>query len=75
MAKVLKRIQKTALKFFTKSCELKDGGGCNIVGNFYYDGEVVKQNFSKAKELYGKACDLGNQRGCDNYKELKEKGY
>ena len=67
---------KTALKFFTKSCELKDGVGCAMVGAFYYDGdEVVKQNFSTAKELYGKACDFGEQRGCDEYKKLKENGY
>ena len=74
--KGVKKDLKSALKFFTKSCELKNGVGCYMVGAFYYDGdEVVKQNLSKAKELYGKACDLGYQKGCDKYKELKERGY
>ena len=30
-------------------------------------GAGVKQNYSKAKELYGKACDGGNALGCKNY--------
>lgn len=28
-----------------------------------------------AKEYYGKACDLQNQNGCNNYKKLNEQGY
>lgn len=27
-----------------------------------------------AKKYFGKACDLGEQMGCDNYKMLNEKG-
>ena len=46
-----------------------------MLGALYYGGEGVKKNLSKAKELYGKACDFGNQKGCDEYKKLKEKGY
>lgn len=33
----------------------------------YKTWEGVKQNKSKAKELYGKACDNGNNTGCKNY--------
>lgn len=31
--------------------------------------------FRKSKEYYGKACDLGEQKGCDGYRELNEQGY
>ena len=26
-----------------------------------------------AKEYYGRACDLGSQRGCDNHNAIKER--
>ena len=29
----------------------------------------------ESKEYYGKACDLGEQKGCDKYRELNEQGY
>lgn len=46
------------------------------LGNFIlsYDARN-KTNVAIAKEWYGKACDNGNQRGCDEYRELKQKGY
>ena len=27
------------------------------------------------KEYFGKACDLGYQKGCDSYRKLNEHGY
>jgi hypothetical protein len=30
------------------------------------------QNYTKAKEFFGKACDLGSQDGCDNYAKLNK---
>lgn len=50
-----------------KGCELKDSASCNILGVAYEDGKGVKQDYKKAKEYYGKACDLGLQNACDNY--------
>ncbi|HDX6330197.1 TPA: Sel1 repeat protein [Campylobacter fetus subsp. venerealis] len=41
----------------------------------YENGKGVKQNRSKAKELYGKTCDIGAQLGCENYADLNSKGY
>lgn len=41
----------------------------------YEAGQGVQQNKTIAKEWYGKACDNGDQHGCDNYKELNEQGY
>ena len=36
----------------------------------YYGGKGVKANKNKAKEFFSKACDLGFQDGCENYKEM-----
>jgi TPR repeat protein len=41
----------------------------------YVNGQGVRQDFKKAKELFGKACDGGMQAGCDQYKVLNMKGY
>jgi TPR repeat protein len=40
----------------------------------YTNGEGVRQNKSKALELFGKACDLKNELGCNNYANLKNQG-
>lgn len=51
-----------------------DGAGaCNNLGVLYYNGDGVKQDYKKAMEFFGKACDLGEQKGCDAYKEMKTK--
>jgi len=40
----------------------------------YYKGNGVRQDKSKAKELFGKACDRGSDKGCKNYRILNEQG-
>ena len=40
------------------------------LGVRYENGEGVRQNMITAKEWYGKSCDNGVQRGCDNYRKL-----
>lgn len=40
----------------------------------YANGQGVKQDYHKAANLYQKACDGGLQPGCDEYRELNEKG-
>ena len=47
---------------------------CNNLGVLYAEGKGVRQNFSTAKQYFGKACDLGYQDGCDNYKLLNQQG-
>ncbi len=46
-----------------------EAGACNNLGVFYTYGKGVRQDKAKARELFGKACDMGNQKGCDNYKD------
>ena len=45
------------------------------LGLMYNAGEGVRKNKSTAKEWFGKACDNGNQAGCDSYRLLNEAGY
>ena len=49
--------------------------GCFGLGVLYENGKGIRQNFSTAKQYYSKACDLGLQLGCDDYRKLNEKGY
>ena len=44
--------------------------GCGMLGVMYEKGNGVRQDKYMAKEYYGKACDLGAQDGCDEYKRL-----
>ena len=41
----------------------------------YVKGKGVRQDGRTAKEWFGKACDNGEQNGCDAYRELNEKGF
>ena len=63
-----------AVQYCEKGCSLKEGFACNSLGELYEDGIGIK-NKTTAKEYYGKACDLGDQQGCDNYRKLNEQGY
>jgi FOG: TPR repeat, SEL1 subfamily len=45
-----------------------------FLGVLYYNGQGVSQDFHKAKEWFRQACDNGNQKGCDRYKELNMNG-
>jgi TPR repeat protein len=37
-----------------------------------YEGGIgVRQNIQKALELYGKGCDMRDQKVCDSYAKLK----
>ena len=38
--------------------------GCNTLGILYAKGLGVKQNYTKAKNLYKKACNMGFAAGC-----------
>lgn len=59
-----------------KACDSGDVSGCYNLGLLYKNGsEYIKQYYSTAKRFYGKACDFGEQIGCDKYNELQHKGY
>lgn len=55
-----------------------DGGNtiaCFNLGLMYHNGKGIRQDYRQAKEFFGKACDLGDQGGCDAYRGLNEAGY
>ncbi|MDQ1339916.1 MAG: uncharacterized protein QG567_1072 [Campylobacterota bacterium] len=70
-SKLIKVVTLAKPQNFTK----KPAKGCVAVGLMYDNGKGVKQNRSRAKELFGKACDMKLQAGCDEYKLLNVQGY
>jgi len=44
---------------------------CNNLGVFYIRGIGGLYNPSYGRGLFKKACDLGSDIGCDNYKKRK----
>ena len=50
-----------------RACKLSHAGACNDLGWVYDHGfGTVSADGDKAKELFGKACDLGSSLGCLN---------
>lgn len=64
-----------AANLWQKACEGGDMLGCKNLGVLYDQGQGVRQDKRVAKEYYGRACDLGDQNGCNLYKSLNEAGY
>ncbi len=54
--------------------ELGNMNGCYNLGVLYANGDGVREDKVKAKELFGKACDGGDDYGCKWYKILNEQG-
>ena len=61
-----------AKKYAEIGCNKGIAENCHILGRLYYDGQGVQQDYHKAFELFKKACDMGEQVGCDNYKLLNK---
>lgn len=51
-----------------------DTRSCYNLGGSYYNDQGVKQDLSKASELYAKACDMGYANGCYNLGVLYAEG-
>ena len=66
---------KKAIEWWEKAATQGDAMVQNNLGLMYYKGEGVRQDKKIAKEWFGKACDGGDQKGCDNYKILNQQGY
>ena len=66
---------KTALPIFEDLASKGNATAQYVLGMMYENGEGVKQDYKKAKEWFGKACDNRDQESCDYYKKLNQKGY
>ncbi|HHV6447566.1 TPA: tetratricopeptide repeat protein, partial [Haemophilus influenzae] len=65
-----------AVKWFRKAAEQGHAKAQAILGFSYLLGERgVQVNKSLAKEWFGKACDNGNQDGCEYYGKLNRGGF
>ena len=63
-------------RMFQKAANKGDIRGQMLLGFFYENGlGGLRQNRATAKELFGKTCDKGFQRGCDEYRRLNKRGY
>ncbi|MDG6472008.1 sel1 repeat family protein, partial [Glaesserella parasuis] len=59
-----------AVKWYQKAAEQGHTIAQGLLGIMYELGQGVRQNFTTAKMWYGKACDNGNQKACDVYRDL-----
>ena len=50
------------MKLLTKACELDDAQSCAVVGSFYLEKQTPDA-LKKAKNLFEKACRLGDHLG------------
>ena len=60
-----------AVELFGKACEGDNPKSCYMLGSMYIEGEAVKQNIQKAKELIKKSCDHGYTEACSTFEKLK----
>ncbi|SPX40668.1 Sel1 domain-containing protein [Haemophilus influenzae] len=59
-----------AMKWYRKAAEQGDTNAQALLGFAYLLGKGVQVNKSLAKEWLGKACNNGNQIGCEYYGKL-----
>ncbi|OQX49997.1 MAG: hypothetical protein B5M46_02375 [Epsilonproteobacteria bacterium 4484_20] len=53
-----------------KSCSEGDSEACNRIGTFFEHGIETKQNLTKAKLYYNKACTLGHGAACSRLAQI-----
>ena len=71
----VKQNDAEAVKWFQKSAEQGSVSAQYVMGLFYsgtYSVDVIKEDLSKAKEWFRKACDNGGQGACDALRKLEK---
>ncbi|NVB78166.1 MAG: sel1 repeat family protein, partial [Kofleriaceae bacterium] len=56
--------EKLAAKFFEKGCKEGSARACSGLADLYKAGKGVAKDAAKAKELYGQACNAGDEKAC-----------
>ncbi len=59
-----------AIEIMKYGCEKKDKNSCVDLGVAYYEGDIVPKDLQKSRDYSKKACDLGHEKGCNNYRIL-----
>ena len=49
-----------------RQCNNGNAGSCFDLGNLYFKGDGVKQDYKKAMEFWSKACEMGDAGSCYN---------
>lgn len=70
--KFIKNDFSNANKYYAKSCDLKDGGGCYNLSILYEYAQGTNQDIPLAKKYAKLACDYGYGGGCENLKLLEK---
>ena len=61
-----------SVKWYQKAAKQGHAKAQFNLGVMYANGKGVKQDYAKAKEYFGLACDNKYQDGCDMYKMLNQ---
>lgn len=64
-----------ARQWYEKAASQGNASAQFNLGVMHEIGKSVRQDRAKAKEYYGKACDQGHQPGCNEYRQLNERGF
>jgi TPR repeat protein len=70
----LNYLRAEAITMHLNACEANEAKSCSVVGNMYFKGEGVKQDFAKAAKPLEKACNQGEIRSCTLLGLLYERG-
>jgi TPR repeat protein len=70
---IILHLNASSFKEDKKACNDGIAEGCYNLGLMYAAGQGVRQDYSKAKELFGKACDGEYEDGCKNYVILNKR--
>ena len=57
-----------------RQCNNGNARSCLNLGDLYYHGDGVRQDYKKAREFVGKACEMNNAEGCNNLGYLYDNG-
>ena len=71
----VKQNDAEVVKWYRKAAEQGSATAQHAMGLFYsgtFSVDVIKEDLSKAKEWFRKACDNGYQDACDNLRELEK---
>ena len=62
-------------ELFTKACKGRVAKGCFYLGYLYKrGGNGIKKDKLKAKLAFGRACNIGSERSCEQFRKLEAKG-
>lgn len=64
---------ETAKIWLEKAASRKHRDAQYHLGMMHYEGEGIPKNVEIAKELFGLACDNGNEKGCSMYAKINTK--